>query len=131
MQLTLENLLENKGLIETQTGIKTTNLEIKRLGGEITIQSMKPQKLEEILKEVNSGKSLFEINKKVIYMSIIDPNLKDNNLLKEYGCKGNPYDIVEKIFSPTEIGIIADKIAVLNGLNDIKEDELVVEIKNV
>lgn len=131
MQLTIENLLESKGIIEGETGVKTTNLDIKRLGGEITIQSLDPKKLEQILKEANSGKSTLELNKKIIYMSVIDPNLKDNELLKGYGCKNNPYEIVEKIFTITEIGIIADKIAKLNGLDDVKNlEDFVVEIKN-
>ncbi|ENZ33289.1 hypothetical protein HMPREF1084_01757 [Clostridium butyricum 60E.3] len=131
MQLTIDNLLENKGLIEKQTGVKTTNLMIKRLGGEITIQSLEPKKLEQVIKEASAGKSTLELNKKIVYMSVIDPNLKDNELLKGYGCKNNPYDIVEKIFTITEIGIIADKIAELNGLDEVKNlDDFVVEIKN-
>ncbi|WP_455793560.1 phage tail assembly chaperone [Clostridium butyricum] len=131
MQLTIENLLQNKGIINEQTGIKTTQLTIKRLGGEITIQSLKSDKLDQILDEASSGKSSFEINKKAIYMSVIDPNLKDNELLKGYGCKSNPYEIVEKIFTRTEIGIVADKIAELNGIGEVKKlDDFVVEIKN-
>ncbi|MDU5101141.1 MAG: hypothetical protein E6240_01765 [Clostridium butyricum] len=132
MQLTIDNLLQNKDIITKQTGVKTTTLRIKRLGGDITIQSLEPNKLEQILKEANAGKSTLEINKKVIYMSVIDPNLKDNELLKTYGCKSNPYNIVEKIFTVTEIGIISDKVAELNGLNEVKNlEEFVEEIKNL
>lgn len=130
MQLTIENLLQNKGIIEEQTGEKTTNLLIKRLGGEITIKSLEPKKLEQFIKEAQAGKSALEVNKKIIYTSVVEPNLKDKELIKEYGCKANPYDIVEKIFTITEINIIADKIAGLNGIGEIDNlEDFVEEIK--
>ena len=115
MQLTVEKLLQDKEIIEKATGEKTTKLEIKRLGGEITIKSLTMDKLMGLAQE----KDKYKANVKVVYSAVIDPNLKDNDLLKSYSCKSNPYAIVEKIFKPVEINLIADKICELSGLNDV------------
>ncbi|MGG7146288.1 phage tail assembly chaperone [Clostridium butyricum] len=126
MQLTVEKLLQDKEIIEKATGEKTTKLEIKRLGGEITIKSLTMDKLMGLAQE----KDKYKANVKVVYSAVIDPNLKDNDLLKSYSCKSNPYAIVEKIFKPVEINLIADKICELSGLNDVNANDLVIEIKN-
>lgn len=126
MQLTIEKLLQDKEIIEKATGEKTTKLEIKRLGGEITIKSLTMDKLMGLAQE----KDKYKANVKVVYSAVIDPNLKDNDLLKSYSCKSNPYAIVEKIFKPVEINLIADKICELSGLNDVNADDLIIEIKN-
>lgn len=126
MQLTIEKLLQDKEIIEKATGEKTTKLEIKRLGGEITIKSLTMDKLMGLAQE----KDKYKANVKVVYSAVIDPNLKDNDLLKSYSCKSNPYAIVEKIFKPVEINLIADKICELSGLNDVNTNDLIIEIKN-
>lgn len=126
MQLTIEKLLQDKEIIEKATGEKTTKLEIKRLGGEITIKSLTMDKLMGLAQE----KDKYKANVKVVYSAVIDPNLKDNDLLKSYSCKSNPYAIVEKIFKPVEINLIADKICELSGLNDVNANDLIIEIKN-
>ncbi|MDU1068191.1 phage tail assembly chaperone [Clostridium sp.] len=127
MQLTIEKLLQDKEIIEKATGEKTTKLEIKRLGGEITIKSLTIDKLMGLAQQ---EKDQYKANVKVVYSAVIDPNLKDNDLLKSYSCKSNPYAIVEKIFKPVEINLIADKICELSGLNDVNANDLVIEIKN-
>ena len=126
MQLTIEKLLQDKEIIEKATGEKTTKLEIKRLGGEITIKSLTMDKLMGLAQE----KDKYKANVKVVYSAVIDPNLKDNDLLKSYSCKSNPSAIVEKIFKPVEINLIADKICELSGLNDVNANDLIIEIKN-
>lgn len=127
MQLTIEKLLQDKEIIEKETGEKTTKLEIKRLGGDITIKSLPMDKL---MRFANEEKDNYKANIKVVYTAIIDPNLKDNELLNAYKCKSNPYAIVEKIFKPIEVNLIADKVCELSGLNNLDSDKLVVEIKN-
>lgn len=127
MQLTIEKLLQDKEIIKKATGEKTTNLEIKRLDAEITIKSLSIDKIMQFAKE---EKDEYKASIKAVYSAVIDPNLKDNELLKAYSCKSNPYGIVEKIFTPAEIDIIANKIAILSGLNNFNENDLVVEIKN-
>ena len=127
MQLTIEKLLQDKEIIEKETEEKEIKLEIKRLGGEITIKSLPMNKL---MRFANEGNDNYQANIKAVYTAIIDPNLKDNELLNAYKCKSNPYAIVEKIFKPIEVNLIADKVCELSGMSNKDSKNMVVEIKN-
>lgn len=56
----------------------------------------------------------FESNKHIIYHCVVEPNLRDGELQKVYGCM-EPTDIIERIFSPGEITKIANKLLDLAG----------------
>lgn len=127
MQLTIEKLLQDRNVIEKETGEKTAKLEIKRFNAEITIKSLK---VERLMRFAEEEKDQYKANIKVVYAAVIDPNLKDNTLITEYNCKKNPYEVVQKIFKPIEINLIADKVCKLSGLEDLKNNDIVVEVKN-
>ena len=125
--ITIENLLKNKDIIEAQTGVKEVELEIKRLKDTVKIKSLDVNKL---LNLVDSCKNQYEANVKIVYYGMLQPNLKDNELQEAYKVRTNPYKIVESIFKPIEINLIADKICEISGLKDVENmDQLVQEVK--
>ena len=125
--ITIENLLQNKNIIEAATGVKEVELEIKRLKDTIKIRSLDVNKL---LNLVDTCKNQYEANVKIAYYGIIEPNVRDKELQAAYKVQPNPYKIVESIFKTIEINLIADKFCEINGLKDVENmDELVKEVK--
>ena len=125
--ITIENLLQNKEIIEAQTGVKEIELEIKRLKDTVKIRSLDVNKL---LNLVDTCKNQYEANVKIVYYGMLMPNLKDNELQEAYKIRTNPYKIVESIFKPIEINLIADKVCEISGLKDVENmDQLVQEVK--
>lgn len=131
MAITIENLLINREIIEEDTGEKYVSIEIARLkeklgDGEVKLKSLEINKLNEIMRQTNNE---YNMAVRVVYNSVLEPALKDKELQKAYGCKANPFGIVEKIFTPLEIKAIADKVAEISGLKGIDEGALITEIK--
>lgn len=125
--ITIENLLQNKEIIEAQTGVKEIELEIKRLKDTIKIRSLDVNKLINL---TDTCKNQYEANVKIAYYGIVEPNVRDKELQAAYKVQTNPYKIVESIFKPIEINLIADKVCEVSGLKDVENmDELVKEIK--
>lgn len=125
--ITIENLLQNKDIIESQTGVKEVELEIKRLKDTIKIKSLDVNKLINL---VDSCKNQYEANIKIVYYAMLQPNLKDKELQEAYKVQTNPYKIVESVFKPIEINLIADKVCEISGLKDVEDmDQLVKEVK--
>lgn len=125
--ITIENLLQNKNIIEAATGVKEVELEIKRLKDTIKIRSLDVNKL---LNLVDTCKNQYEANVKIAYYGIIEPNVRDKELQAAYKVQTNPYKIVESVFKPIEINLIADKVCEISGMKDVENmDELVKEVK--
>ena len=125
--ITIENLLQNKEIIQASTGVKEVELEIKRLKDTVKIKSLDVNKL---LNLVDSCKNQYEANVKIVYYGMIEPNLKDNELQEAYKVKTNPYKIVESIFKPIEINLISEKICEISGLKDVENmGEIIQEVK--
>ena len=125
--ITIENLLQNKEIIQAQTGVKEAELEIKRLKDTVKIKSLDVNKLINL---VDSCKTQYEANVKIVYYGMLQPNLKDNELQEAYKVKTNPYKIVESIFKPIEINLISEKICEISGLKDVENmGEIIQEVK--
>ena len=125
--ITIENLLQNKEIIEAQTGVKEVELEIKRLKDTIKIRSLDVNKL---LNLVDTCKNQYEANVKIAYYGIVEPNVRDKELQAAYKVQTNPYKIVESVFKPIEINLIADKVCEISGMKDVENmDQLVQEVK--
>lgn len=125
--ITIENLLQNKDIIEAETGVKEIELEIKRLKDTIKIRSLDVNKLINL---TDTCKNQYEANIKIVYYGMVEPNVRDKDLQEAYKVKTNPYKIVESIFKPIEINLIADKVCEISGLKDVENmDELVKEVK--
>lgn len=130
--ITIEQLLKNKEIIEKKNEEKTMSLELKSFkenpnfeDGEITIKSLDPKKIKEITQKSNDD--LFTFNKNIVYDAVCSIDLKNKGLHEGYNCKTKPLDIVEKIFTPAEIKVIADKVSKLSGM-DVEKD-MIKEIK--
>jgi len=118
-KLTLNEIMKRKeALLERDKAPKTANLYIKSLDAEIHVEA--PSK-----KLVNDANDHPNGDDYLVYECVKEPNLKDKELQKEFGCV-QPLDIVSKIFLPGEIPQIAVALMTLsgyaaNGQNTVKE----------
>lgn len=71
----------------------------------------------------------FETNKYIVYNSIIEPNLKNEELQKVYGVL-EPVEIVTAIFLPGELTRIANKLFELAGFKGKLVAKVHDEVKN-
>ena len=125
--ITIENLLQNKKIIEAGTGVKEVELYIKRLKDTIKIKSLDVNKLINL---ADNSKNQYETNVKIVYYAMVEPNVRDKDLQEAYKTKSNPYKIVESIFKPVEVNLISDKVCEISGLKEVEDmEELVKEVK--
>ena len=134
MAMNAEMLLRNKGIIKERTDKKETTLKLKSLEGKIDdatirIKSLSFDEINKIQEDAGTDKMKMDIL--TCYKAVIEPDLKDKKLQEGFGCKGNPYGIVEEIFEKQEVMFISSKIAELSGLGKIKAEDVIEEIKNV
>src|SRR5471030_2576570 len=132
MGITIEQLLKNKEIIKEKTGEKTAILKIKSFKKlfdeeEITIKSLEPSRIQELA--MQAGSNEYKTNVLVIYNAVTSPNLKDKGLQERYDCKTNPLGIVDKLFTPIEVKMISDEVAILSRFNTRSPKEIVLEIK--
>lgn len=129
----IEDLLKNKGILDDKTSEKREDIIIKSLkengigDGKITIKSLEMDKIQDAIKM--AGGDIYKSSVIACYNGVVEPNLKDKKLHEGFGCKTNPHAIVEKIFDPSEIKVIADKITALSGVGK-SANEVIEEIKN-
>ena len=125
--ITIENLLQNKSIIEAGTGVKEVELYIKRLKDTIKIKTLDVNKLINL---ADTSKNQYETNVKIVYYAMVEPNVRDKELQEAYKTKSNPYKIVESIFKPVEVNLISDKVCEISGLKEVEDmEELVKEVK--
>lgn len=118
----------------------TQEYEVKRLSelmGEpftMTLQAIGAERWSDIQSDALtfhkgkvSGIDSYKLQVETIKAGVKEPNLKDKELLKHFGC-ATPNDLVNKLFLPAEIATIADKIGALCGYKD--QDEVDNEVKN-
>lgn len=74
--------------------------------------------------EVDTSKA-YEANVKIALAGMVDPSMKDKDLMEKFGCS-TPMQLIEKIFKGGEIGAIADTITELSGFSE----NTVEEVKN-
>lgn len=94
--------------------------------GTITIKQPSLKTIEETLKIDNGGR---QGDIELIYESVVEPNLKDNDLQSAYGCT-SPSDIVPMLFKTGEIGAIAAAIMRCAGYGQPIEFKVHEEVKN-
>ncbi len=68
----------------------------------------------------------FEVNAKIVAAGVVEPDLKNEELLKHIGV-ATPAEAARKIFKG-EINAISDEVAKISGFGDIEETEK--EVKN-
>jgi hypothetical protein len=115
-KLTLTDLMKNKEQYQVKKDT-TEELFIERLGASITIRKPERSLCLEAFQMANDENQADKADPFMVYNIVVEPNLKDVNLQKEFGCV-EPTDIVEKIFESGEISKIAQVGMELAGYND-------------
>ena len=109
-KLTLAELLRRKEqMLESKKVKKTQDLYIKSIDATITIE----EPTGALCRDANDMEP-GEGDKYMCYECIVEPNLKDAEVQKQFGCT-NPMDIVDVIFAPGEIPQIAIECMKLAG----------------
>lgn len=123
VKITLKDLIARKQEIKNKKKEKR-DLYIKSLDSVITV--LKPDAdlcLDSMDMEGNEG------NDYLVYNCVVEPNLKDVELHKEYGVEENPMQIVHEIFDNGEVTSIANECLKFSGYVD--SVKVVEDIKNV
>lgn len=101
-KLTLAELLRRKEqMLESKETKKTLDLYVKSIDAVITVEEPSGALCRDA-NDMEPG----EGDKYMCYECIVEPNLKDAEVQKQFGCT-NPMDIVDVIFAPGEIPQIA------------------------
>ena len=100
-KLTLTDLMKNKEQYQVKEDV-TEELYIARLGASITIRKPERSLCIEAIQMANDEEQNEKADPYMIYNIMVEPNLKDQQLQKEFGCV-EPTDIVEKIFEAGEM----------------------------
>lgn len=104
-KLTLTDLIKEKEKFQVKTGVKK-DLYLDQLDATITI--LQPER-SVVMDAIESQSDEY-----MVYDIVVEPNLKDAELQKAYGCV-EPIDIVSKIFNPGTIKGIAQEGLKLAG----------------
>lgn len=109
-KLTLAELLRRKEqMLESKETKKTLDLYVKSIDAVITVEEPSGALCRDT-NDMEPG----EGDKYMCYECIVEPNLKDAEVQKQFGCT-NPMDIVDVIFAPGEIPQIAIECMKLAG----------------
>ncbi|MFD2614498.1 phage tail assembly chaperone [Paenibacillus gansuensis] len=126
-KLTITELIAQKEQLKQKTK-RTLTLHIESLQGEIVIEEPSRALALEAIEMAQDDMKREMSDPFVVYNCVIEPNLKDPELLKAYGCV-EPTDIVDMIFKPGEIGAISGHALQLAGYGDgVKK--MITDLKN-
>lgn len=112
-KLTVKDLLDRKEQLKGRKKRRAT-LYVESLDGEIEIEEPSHAITLESLEMAQSGGESDRADKHVVYHCVVQPNLRDPELQKAFGC-AEPVDIVELIFRPGEIAAISGHALQLAG----------------
>lgn len=113
-------------------------LEIKRLSEAagrpfvVKVQGISARRFTRIVNGVSDAKKgvqtdrAYEANINLALAGLVDPSMKDEKLLQKFSCS-TPAELLEKLFRPSEISVMADTITELSGFGS---DDVVEEVKN-
>ncbi|MGE8080511.1 phage tail assembly chaperone [Peribacillus loiseleuriae] len=125
-KLTLTDLMKDKEKYQIKKD-STEDLYIDRLGASITIRKPERSLCMEAFQMANDENQVDKADLFAVYNMVVEPNLKDPQLQKEFGCV-EPTDIVEKLFESGEITQIAQFGLQLAGYS--KGIDKVTDLKN-
>lgn len=124
--ITVKDLLAQKDKLKKKK-LSKEKLYIASLDGYIVIQEPTREIALEAL-NMTQGANADKADAYVVYHSVVEPNLKDQELQETFGCV-EPLDIVDKIFKGGEVTAISGHSLALAGYGDgVKK--LDKEIKN-
>lgn len=125
MALNAKELIKKRDLINQK---KNKEIEIVLDIGTFLFRLPTLEDYEDSEAYAKSRKKPILANDYLIHVCCIEPNLRDEELLKEFGCK-EPVEIVNKLFMIGEITSIADTLVKKAGF-DKDNIEVVDKIKN-
>ena len=112
-KITLKELIARKEqMLEAKRTPKRQDLFVKSLDGVITIEE--PSRAI-VIEAQEMGTDVSDAY--MVYQCTVEPNLKDTELHKEFGCV-EPLEIVDKIFSGGEVVNISKQCLELGGYVD-------------
>lgn len=125
-RLTITDLLKQKDKLKKDKKVKKkAELYVEELDANIVIEE--PDRALVVDSLEMSDDSAGSADAYMAYMVIVEPNLKDKELQKEYGCV-EPTEIIDMLFSPGTITSIAKHALELAGYN--KTVKVVDDLKN-
>lgn len=119
-KVTIKELIAQKESFDKRKN-QTRELYVASLEGTVTIRKPSRELCLDALEMDKTG------DQYLVYNCIVEPNLKSEELQKEFGCV-TPMEIIEKIFEPGEVASIAKACVELAGYGD--SVKVVDEIKN-
>lgn len=104
-KITIADLLANKDKLKKKTAAKA-QLFIESLGGQITVQEPSRDLCTEVFEMAENPETRGMSDVHMAYNCVVEPNLKDSELQKAYGCV-QPTDIVDELFKAGEVAAIS------------------------
>jgi hypothetical protein len=104
-KLTLTDLMKDKEKYQVKSDV-TEEVYIPRLDANVTIRKPERSLCIETIQMSQDDNLVDQADPYLVYNIMVEPNLKDKELQKTYGCV-EPTDIVGKIFETGEIPNIA------------------------
>lgn len=115
-KLTLIDLIKDKEKIQPKDNV-SKGIFVDRLGASISIRRAERSLVLDTLELSNDPEYEGNADEFFLYSIITEPNLKDPDLQKTYGCV-EPVDIISKVFEIGEISGIAREGMKLAGYYD-------------
>lgn len=122
--------LDSKEITEKDTATVEIKKLSKKLGKPflVTVQAIDPELYMELSTDMLDKKGnvdyskAFKQNTLIVLEGVIEPNLKDEKLLKHFGA-ATPKELAEKLFEGA-IPIIAAKVGEISGFDNEVEEEI-------
>jgi hypothetical protein len=125
-KLTLTDLMKDKEKYQVKDDV-TAEVYIPRLDANVTLRKPERSLCVETIQMTQDDNLVDQADPYLVYNIMVEPNLKDKELQKAYGCV-EPTDIVGKIFETGEIPSIAQVGLELAGYD--KSIKRVKDLKN-
>ncbi|WP_342504201.1 hypothetical protein [Lysinibacillus sp. FSL L8-0126] len=100
-RLTVTDLMKEKEKYQVKDDV-TEEVLVERLGVEVVLRKPEKSLCVDTMKMARDENNDTDADVYMVYNTMVEPNLKDAELQKAYGCT-LPTDIVAKIFDPGEI----------------------------
>lgn len=112
-RLTVLDLLKEKEKYQIKQDV-TEEVYVERLDADVVIRKPEKSLCTEVLSMSRDEDTTDDADVYMVYNTLVEPNLKDSELQKAYGCV-EPTEIVEKIFEPGEIAQLSQVALELAG----------------
>ncbi|CAM3442190.1 phage tail assembly chaperone [Marinicrinis lubricantis] len=118
-KLSITDLLAQKEQLRKKRK-RTMSLHVDSLDAEIVIEEPSRVFALEALEMAQDPMRRDKADAHVVYHCVVEPNLKDRDLQKQFGC-AEPTDIVDMIFRAGEVSSISGYILQLAGFDSVKK----------